>query len=63
MCDMKATTARAGRAILSVLIHCRLVEEMIRRCGRMTEGCQTTVVGVSDRSLMMLGYLQNKRQK
>lgn len=62
MCDMKATTARAGRAILSVLIHCRFFEK-VRRRGRMTEGCQTTVVGVGDRSLMMLGYLQDRRQK
>lgn len=63
MCDMKATTARAGWAILSMLIHCRLVEEVIRRRGRMVEGCQTTVVGVGDRSSMMLGYLQDRRQK
>lgn len=64
MCDMEATTARAGRAILSVLVHCRLVEEMIRRRERMTEGCQMTVVGVGDKSLMMmLGYLQDRCQK
>jgi hypothetical protein len=29
----------------------------------MAEGCQTTVVGVDDRSLMVVGYLQNRRQK
>jgi len=27
----------------------------------MTEGCQTTVVGVDDRSSMMLGYLTRER--
>lgn len=62
MCDVKATTSRAGGTILSVLVHCRLVEKMIRRRGRMAEGCQTTVVGVDDRSSMRLGYLTRERE-
>jgi hypothetical protein len=58
VCDVEATTARAGRAILSMLIHCRWIETVVRRRGKMAEGCQTTVVGVDDRSLMMLSVRQ-----
>jgi hypothetical protein len=53
VCDVEATTAGAGRAILSMLIHCRWIEKVIRRRGKMAEGCQTTVVGVDDSSLMI----------
>jgi hypothetical protein len=45
VCDVEATTARAGRAVLSMLIHCRWIETVVRRRGKMAEGCQTTVVG------------------
>lgn len=63
VCNVEATTARAGRAILSVLVHCRSVKRddwaAWKDGGRMSDDSG----GVVDRSLMMLGYLQGKRQK